>query len=84
MADLGSDGDDHEDYGDDDGEEDGGENGDGEDGEGDCGEGNVLEGHLLVSLLLLIVQVYVFFQGFLRVNLRLRFSTKENKGTMNL
>ena len=33
-------------------------------------------GHLLVSLLLLIVQVYVFFQGFLRVNLELRFSTR--------
>ena len=29
----------------------------------------VLEGHLLVPLLLLIVQLYVFFQGFLRVNL---------------
>ena len=32
-------------------------------------------GHLLVSLFLLIVQFYIFFQGFLRVNLRLKFST---------
>ena len=30
----------------------------------------LLDGHLLVSLLLLIVQLDVFFQGFLRINLR--------------
>ena len=32
--------------------------------------GNLFDGHLLVSLLLLIVQLDVFFQGFLRLNLR--------------
>ena len=32
--------------------------------------GNLFDGHLLVSLLLLIVQLDVFFQGFLRINLR--------------
>ena len=33
------------------------------------GLASVSWGHLLVPLLLLIVQLYVFFQGFLRVNL---------------
>ena len=32
--------------------------------------GNLFDDHLLVSLLLLIVQLDVFFQGFLRLNLR--------------
>ena len=44
----------------------------------------VFEGHLLVPLLLLIVQLYVFFQGFLGFNLRSMFATKDHKGTMDL
>lgn len=39
----------------------------------------VLEDHLLVPLFLLIIQLYVFLQGFFGVNLMSMISTKDHK-----